>query len=124
MLPLTSIPEANNGIPFFGSSSRKIPGPALSVIVLPTACTSSVGWPRSAARMCRPAPACPRGNPRAPESVLRSTRRRTGPDTETTSRLPPVSVESLIVIRSIMPAEPGSPSPTTTSVLGPPPIER
>ena len=122
MLPLISMPEANTGRPFGGARSAKIPGPALSTIVLSAIFTDSVGWPRSPARMWTPAPGSRLGNARAPEMTLRSMSSLIAPDAVTTSRRPPERFESRITTRSVMPAPAGWPLPILTSVVGAPSI--
>jgi hypothetical protein len=117
-LPVISIPEARTGGPFFGSRSRKIPGPALPTILFPATWTSSIGCPRSAARMCSPAAV----RPRAPESVLPSTRSPIGPNAEITSRCPPDSVESVTAMRPVIPPDPVVPAPIRTFDSGDPSI--
>jgi hypothetical protein len=111
VFPLISIPDASTGAPFTGSRSRKIPGPPLPTIVFPLTPTSSVGCPRSPVRMWSPAAVARR----APDSRLRSTTSPIGPETETTSRVPPERTESRIAICSVIGAYPGRPPPTTTS---------
>ena len=54
--------------------------------------------------------------------TLRSTRKRSGPYADTIARFAPRSTESRIVIRSVIPADPGLPPPIRTAVVGAPSI--
>lgn len=120
-LPLISIPEASTGAPFFGSRASRTPGPALPTTRLSAMRTSSVGCPRSAARIRIPAPASPR-RPSAAAIVFRSIRRPIGPKAEITFRLPPLSVESANDTRAAIPPNPRAPEPIRTLVVGDPSI--
>jgi len=123
-LPFKSMPEAKTGAPLAGARSRRMPGPALSTILLSAMRTSSVGCPRSAARMCSPAAVSARFRPRAPDKVFRSTRRPIGPTAVMTSRCPPESVQSDTSTHAIMPPDPFVPAPMTTSRIGDPVMVR